>query len=738
LSKALPKAHGAKRRIAVSGVVILVLLALAVGATIWRYGSALDQSEQAQRAHVYIRGADRAAGHFWRERAAMNEYLLRRTGHLRDVTRKHVNFPSEIERERVAFVKSIQTIEPDSPGEARQIALARSANDAFISTFQQDRGGVRHHSDVSGLIQRVNTDEDRVLESLNTLVEINESEVRASRASSTAANHQALVAALIGGALALIAVSAFAFYAIRLVRRLGTSEQRLNLVLNTISDGLVVADTDGHFDIFNQAADDILGKGSTNAGTSGWQSHFGVFLSDGVTPAPEEAQPLPRAMRGETVEQMELVIRNEQVPEGRYIEVSATPLSENGRGTGGVATFRDITKRKRAEHALELAKEEAEQANQAKSEFLSRMSHELRTPLNAILGFAQLLEINDLDPNQRESVEHILKGGRHLLDLINELLEISRIEARGAGALSIEPVHLGTALASVLDLVQPVAAERSIDLEKRLPEGYDRHVLADEQRLKQVLLNLLSNAIKYNREGGSVTVAVQDTSDDRLAVLVTDTGEGIPDDQVMKMFEPFERLGAERTTTVGTGLGLTLAKLLVEAMGGTLAVESELGEGTTFRVELGVTERPVLEQIDTSAHWTAAAAPSMGLATVLVVEDNMSNFRLIEQIFAGRPNVKLLAAIEGTLGLDLARHHDPDLVLLDLHLPGMVGEEVLEQLKADPRTEHIPVVILSADATKSRINRLLAAGARDYLTKPLDVRRFLDVVEGVLSERVGA
>jgi PAS domain S-box-containing protein len=553
----------------------------------------------------------------------------------------------------------------------------------------------------------------------------------------TSANREALVAALLGGALGLLAVLAFVLHALRLVKRLEGSERRLKVVLDTMSDGLVVADANGNFVIFNEAAESILGKGPVNVDRSLWQSHYGIFLADGVTPARQEALPLTRAMNGETVDRMELVVRNKQRPDGDFIEVSATPLQDDGRQAGGVAIFRDISERKRAEHAARKAKEEAEEASQAKTEFLSRMSHELRTPLSAILGFAQLLEMDELDPRQGESVQHILKGGRHLLNLINELLEVSRIEARGKEALSLEPVHLATGLASAIDLVQPLAAERRIRIEKQLPDDYDRHVIADQQRLKQVLLNLLSNAVKTNRTGGSVTVAVEDTSADRIAVVVADTGDGIPTHLLERLFDPFERLGAEQSSTEGTGLGLTMAKVLVEAMGGTLGVESELGVGTIFRVELGLTERPALEQIDISALPSATSAMQFGSATLLLVEDNLSNFQLVEQIFSGRTDVNLLGAMEGNLGLDLARHHHPDLVLLDLHLPGLGGEEVLERLKADPRTQDIPVVVMSADATESRITRLLGAGAHDYITKPLDIRRFLEVVEGVLSESVG-
>jgi PAS domain S-box-containing protein len=231
------------------------------------------------------------------------------------------------------------------------------------------------------------------------------------------------------------------------------------------------------------------------------------------------------------------------------------------------AIARDITAQKLAEQAAEEAKEAAERANRAKSEFLSRMSHELRTPLNAVLGFGQLLDADELDRGQRESVAQILKGGRHLLELINEVLDISRIEA-GNMTISLEPVHVGITLSEVIDLVEPLAAERDISLKRPSAEVADRYVLADNQRLKQVLLNLLSNAIKYNREAGSVTVSLEPVPPGCLLILVTDTGKGISEAELTKLFHPFERLGAEQSSIEGTGLGLTLSKLLVEEMGG--------------------------------------------------------------------------------------------------------------------------------------------------------------------------
>jgi PAS domain S-box-containing protein len=403
------------------------------------------------------------------------------------------------------------------------------------------------------------------------------------------------------------------------------------------------------------------------------------------------------------------------------------------------AIARDITERKEADEAVERAKQEAERANRAKNEFLSRMSHELRTPLNSILGFGQLLEMEQLEPEQHEHVVRILRGGRHLLELIDEVLDISRIET-GNMTISLEPVHVGEAISSALDLVAPLAAERGISLQGPEPEVADQYVLADNQRLKQVLLNLLSNAIKYNRDDGSATVSLREVSADRFLIFVTDTGKGIPESEQEKLFSPFERLGAERTSIEGTGLGLALSKLLVEAMGGTLGVESQPWIGTTFIVTLAPTQAPLdtAAQLLNDRKWSPAGESPAEPRTVLYVEDNLSNYKLVERIFADRPNVELITAMEGKLALELARQHRPDLILLDLHLPGIPGEEVFEQLKDDPRTKDIPVVVVSADATERRIKALLAEGATAYVTKPLNIMEFLSVVDEALSTSVRA
>jgi len=386
----------------------------------------------------------------------------------------------------------------------------------------------------------------------------------------------------------------------------------------------------------------------------------------------------------------------------------------------------EVAERRRAEA-------DAEAANRAKSEFLSRMSHELRTPLNAVLGFAQVLELEPLTPAQGDSVGHVLRAGRHLLGLIDEVLDISRIES-GHLALSLEPVQLPELLRGPLDLIRPLAAKRNIHLHSDAESVGDLYVRADRNRLHQVLLNLLSNAVKYNRHGGRVSVSYEEAAGPRARITVTDTGPGIAPDKMNRLFSPFDRLDAEQLGIEGTGLGLALSKRLIELMQGTIGADSVVDQGSTFWVELPRAESP-------SERWTRpvegpppAAAVSSRPVTVLYIEDNLSNLRLIERILALRPEVTLLSAMQGGLGLDLAREHRPDVILLDLNLPDMPGGEVLHRLLADPRTQKIPVVVISADATAGQIRRLQAAGARTYMTKPLDVKAFLTLLDEILIE----
>lgn len=411
-----------------------------------------------------------------------------------------------------------------------------------------------------------------------------------------------------------------------------------------------------------------------------------------------------------------------------------------------VATARDITERKRAENEIKKAKTEAEQANIAKSEFLSRMSHELRTPMNSILGFAQLMDMGELIPAHKKGVNQILKSGKHLLDLINEVLDLSRIEA-GKLSISPEPIHLCAIINETMDIVRPLAEERNIKLELINSPNNDLFVKADHQRLKQVLLNLINNAVKYNRVGGSVKVEcsmqkvesskeyVVGSVEKAIRISVIDTGKGIAAEELYKLFNPFQRIGNEISEVEGTGLGLAVAKKLIEAMHCKIGVDSEVGLGSTFWIELPESEG----QIDRHERLSELTKPEPEKAvvsgTLLYVEDNVSNIQLVEQIIENhRPSIRLITEMYGKNTVKLVIDYKPDLILLDLDLPDIHGTEVLKLLQAETATAKIPVIVLSADAMSSQIEKLLEAGADDYLTKPIDVVEFLKVVDGMMGK----
>lgn len=370
------------------------------------------------------------------------------------------------------------------------------------------------------------------------------------------------------------------------------------------------------------------------------------------------------------------------------------------------------------------ARHDAEAANRAKSEFLSRMSHELRTPLNAILGFSQLLQSSSLPEDEKESVDYIHRAGLHLLELINEVLDISRIEA-GRLDLDLESVLVRDALRETLDLMQPLAAEHRIGLQLCATDNFDVCVRADPKRLRQVLLNLVTNAVKYNRPQGRVTLCCQPSADDHLRLAIVDTGNGISPEKAKRLFVPFDRLGAEQTEVQGTGLGLALSKSLTEAMGGELGFKSEVGRGTTFWIDL---PRALLETSLKPASDSLPEESKLPSTTILYIEDNISNLTLVERLLKKHPEVRLLSAGEGQSGFELARRRRPDLIFLDIHLPDVNGDEILRRLRIDPETAAIPVIMLSADATADQIERLRSAGASDYLTKPLDFARFFAAI----------
>jgi PAS domain S-box-containing protein len=510
-------------------------------------------------------------------------------------------------------------------------------------------------------------------------------------------------------------------------------EATLQAVINASPDIIAILDGDGQIRSMSPAIERITGR------PSGDRVGRSAFSSDIIHPDDLEgfSETQRRVLHGQ-IGQAATRLRVRHA-DGHWLtlEAHSRPLAVPA---GVLVVSRDVTEQAAMEEELRLAKLAAEQANEAKSEYLSRMSHELRTPLNAILGFAQLLELDDLDTEQRDNLGHILSGARHLLSLINEVLDIAAIEA-GRLSLSLEPVALADVAAETVSLIRPLADQQNIVVVG--PEvSCSTHVLGDRQRLKQVLLNLLSNAVKYNREGGSVQLACEPLDGGRLRIMVTDTGLGVPPDAVERLFVPFERVTNEQSSIEGTGLGLPLSKRLAEAMGGTLDLVSTPGQGSTFWVELPLVESPVAQE---DRQEQAVQAPEeerlsqTGPAiTVLYIEDNMSNLRLVERVLGRRPAIRLISAMRPELGLELATEHHPDLVLLDLHLPDMPGEVVLRRLQTNPRTAEIPVVILSADARAGLIQRLLEQGARAFLTKPLDVKEFLELLDAVAAERAQA
>ncbi len=416
--------------------------------------------------------------------------------------------------------------------------------------------------------------------------------------------------------------------------------------------------------------------------------------------------------------------------------ISITALRDDyGDVIGYLLIGTDNSVRKQVELELHNAMAVAEKANRAKSDFLSSMSHELRTPLSAILGFAQLIESGSPSPtvSQKRSVDQILKAGWYLLELINEILDLALIES-GKLPLSLEPISLTEVVRECQTMIEPQAQKRGIRM--TFPQFEIRYfVKADRTRVKQVLINLLSNAIKYNKVGGTVVVDCTTRTAERIRISVKDTGEGLTPDKLTQLFQPFNRLGKEAGIEEGTGIGLMVSKRLVELMKGEIGVESTVGTGSVFWIELNLTTEP---QAAAATAELAAVAQAQVHAdgrqrTLLYVEDNPANLMLVEDLISRRPDIRLLSAMDGNRGIEMARASRPDVILMDINLPGISGIQALKILRADPATAHIPVVALSANAIPRDIEKGLAAGFFRYLTKPIKVNEFMHTLDVALK-----
>jgi PAS domain S-box-containing protein len=458
---------------------------------------------------------------------------------------------------------------------------------------------------------------------------------------------------------------------------------------------------------------------------------------------PERAEAgIKRVLSERKVTNYELTARAKDGKETVVSYNAATFFDRDEKLQGVFAAARDITESKRLDQVLhdknaelESAKFVAEKANLAKSDFLSSMSHELRSPLNAILGFAQLMESGTPlpTPTQKDNIDQILQAGWYLLELINEILDLALIES-GKLSLSLEPMSLSEVLLDCQAMIEPQAQKSGIRMSfPQLDETYFVH--ADRTRVKQVLINLLSNAIKYNRVGGIVEVTCDENESGRLRISVKDTGNGLSPEKLAQLFQPFNRLGQEASAEEGTGIGLVVSKRLVELMQGEIGAESSVGVGSIFWIELNQAVSPqlVLDKAELAGAAHVQVQSGTALRTLLYVEDNQANMKLVEQLIERRPDMRLLGAGDGASGISLARVHLPDVILMDINLPGISGIQALNMLRSDPATGHIPVIAISANAMPHDIRKGVEAGFLRYLTKPIKVGEFMDALDFALE-----
>lgn len=531
-----------------------------------------------------------------------------------------------------------------------------------------------------------------------------------------------------------------------------------NLILNSAGEGIFGINLEGNTTFANQAACNMLGYSEEEIIGKGQHILIHHSYLDG-THYPKEKCPIYASFKDKKVHHESEEVFWKKDGSSFPVEYISKPIIDLGKVVGAVVTFTDITARKNAEkelqhaynelekrirertHELNQAKELAEHNNQTKSEFLSRMSHELRTPMNAILGFAQIMNESRKDPlsdSHKSRLAQILKAGNHLLELINEVLDLARVEA-GKITVSLEPINIAELASDVLNVVHPMAEKFNICLIDKITEQSSAHIFADRTRLKQVLLNLLSNGIKYNRKEGSVTLSLEEPKDGTINILVTDTGMGIPSEKLEKIFVPFDRLDADASEVEGTGIGMTISKKLIELMNGRIHVHSTMGKGSQFSVSLPSCDPKKINKKYEFLPLESSSSDETSIQklTVLYIEDNKTNVLLVQDILSDFPEVNILIAPQAAMGLDLACAHHPDLILLDINLPGMDGFEALKRLQNMEETHETPVIALSANAMQKDIDRAKKAGFKDYITKPIDISKLKKKIdEYILAKKL--